>query len=71
MHPAMEPGGTHAITQYYSSLEPFISVGFVEAHTCPESLSPKTYLYQSSFFGYLWSITLQVMLGPWREFPDG
>lgn len=46
-------GGTHAITQYYSSLEPFISVAFVEAHTCPGSLSPKMYLYQSSFFQLL------------------
>lgn len=57
--------------QYYSSLEPLVSVGFMEAYTCPGSLSSKTYLHQSSFFSYLWSITLQVMWGPWREDPDG
>lgn len=28
--------------QYYSSLEPLVSVGFMEAYTCPGSLSPKT-----------------------------
>ena len=63
--------GEHMLLRYYSSLETFISVGFVEPYTCPGSLSPKTFLHQSSFFGCLWSITLQVMWGPWWEDPDG